>query len=154
MTATRRGPCCTWELGWTVEAILIHREHRLGESHIRRVSSDAAINVVYPSLLYPTTALEVHRKRNQTVYTAARMATTVIENRGPQLLAVDVFFMTMAIVTTLLRCYVRLFLVKTWGKDDWFMLIATVSVFELHRWSCLTNIFCFRSLSPYLVHFR
>lgn len=49
-----------------------------------------------------------------------------IENRGPQLFAVDVFFMTLAIVTTLLRCYVRLFLVKSWGIDDWFMLGATV----------------------------
>ncbi|KAK9776514.1 hypothetical protein SCAR479_06837 [Seiridium cardinale] len=51
-----------------------------------------------------------------------------IENRGPQLFAVDVFFMTLAIVTTLLRCYVRLFMVKSWGRDDWFMLLATLLI--------------------------
>jgi hypothetical protein len=50
-----------------------------------------------------------------------------IENRGPQLFAVNVFFIIIAVATTLLRCYVRLFIVKSWGRDDWFMVAATVS---------------------------
>ncbi|KAH6645813.1 hypothetical protein BKA67DRAFT_86689 [Truncatella angustata] len=52
---------------------------------------------------------------------------TDIENRGPQLLSVDIVFMTLAIITTLLRCYVRLFMVKSWGIDDWFMVLASTA---------------------------
>ncbi|ETS78740.1 hypothetical protein PFICI_08593 [Pestalotiopsis fici W106-1] len=50
-----------------------------------------------------------------------------IENRGPQLLGVDVFFIILALITTLLRIYVRIFMVKSWGKEDWFMLAATTA---------------------------
>jgi hypothetical protein len=56
-----------------------------------------------------------------------------IENRGPQLLGVDVFFIILALITTLLRCYVRIFMVKSWGKEDWFMLAATVGHILLSR---------------------
>ncbi|KAI1855171.1 hypothetical protein JX266_000036 [Neoarthrinium moseri] len=50
-----------------------------------------------------------------------------IENRGPPLFAIDVFFMTLAIITSLLRFYTRIFMVKAFGIDDWFMLIATIA---------------------------
>ncbi|KAF9873031.1 integral membrane protein [Colletotrichum karsti] len=47
-----------------------------------------------------------------------------IENRGPELLGVNVFFVTTAIIATALRCYVRAGLVKAFGRDDWLMLLA------------------------------
>ncbi|KAL6408455.1 hypothetical protein AUP68_08312 [Ilyonectria robusta] len=53
------------------------------------------------------------------------MAAT-IEDRGPQLLAVNVTFLTAALISIILRCYVRWFMVKAFGKDDWLMLIGTV----------------------------
>ncbi|KAI0163182.1 hypothetical protein BJ166DRAFT_287720 [Pestalotiopsis sp. NC0098] len=54
------------------------------------------------------------------------MADTKIENRGGELLGVDIFFVILAILTTLLRGYVKIFMVKAWGKEDWFMLAATI----------------------------
>lgn len=51
----------------------------------------------------------------------------VIENRGPELFAIDVTFMVAAIIASSLRCYVRVFMVKAFGRDDWLMLFATVS---------------------------
>jgi len=49
-----------------------------------------------------------------------------VPNRGPELLAVNIAFVTTAILACLLRCYVRLFMVKAFGRDDWLMVIATV----------------------------
>ncbi|KAI6083852.1 hypothetical protein F4821DRAFT_183194 [Hypoxylon rubiginosum] len=50
----------------------------------------------------------------------------VIENRGPQLLAVDYTFLLIAVITFAMRCYVRIFMVKNFGRDDWAMLGATI----------------------------
>ncbi|KAK1998064.1 hypothetical protein LX36DRAFT_634940 [Colletotrichum falcatum] len=49
-----------------------------------------------------------------------------IENRGPQLVAVGLTLVISAFIATVLRCYVRVFLVNNFGIDDWFMLGATV----------------------------
>ncbi|KAK1995614.1 hypothetical protein LX36DRAFT_581988 [Colletotrichum falcatum] len=51
------------------------------------------------------------------------MAAT-IPNRGPELLAVNVLFVSTAIVATVLRCHVRIGLVKAFGTDDWLMVLA------------------------------
>lgn len=48
------------------------------------------------------------------------------ENRGPELLVVTAVMVSMAFVSTVLRCFVRLVMVKAWGIDDWFMVAATV----------------------------
>ncbi|KAF4784681.1 hypothetical protein HER10_EVM0011124 [Colletotrichum scovillei] len=55
------------------------------------------------------------------------IAMAEIENRGPQLVAVGITLVTTAIVATTLRCYVRIFLVKNFGVDDWCMLAAITS---------------------------
>lgn len=49
-----------------------------------------------------------------------------IENRGPELQAVACTLVSVAIVSTLLRCYVRVFKVKSFGFDDWCMVFAVV----------------------------
>lgn len=49
-----------------------------------------------------------------------------IPNRGPELLGVDIAFMCSALMANVLRCYVRLKMVKAFGFDDWLMAIATV----------------------------
>ena len=41
-----------------------------------------------------------------------------IPNRGPELLAIDAVFMSLAIVANSLRCYVRISMVKAFGLDD------------------------------------
>lgn len=48
------------------------------------------------------------------------------ENRGPQLLAVNIFFSTLAGIIVFLRCYTRIVIVKAFGTDDWIMLVAMV----------------------------
>ncbi|KAF2476778.1 uncharacterized protein BDR25DRAFT_203703, partial [Lindgomyces ingoldianus] len=53
--------------------------------------------------------------------------TLPVSNRGPELLAVDVFFMSTAIIATSLRCYVRVDMVKAFGLDDWLMVFAMLS---------------------------
>lgn len=50
-----------------------------------------------------------------------------IENRGPQLLAIDTAFLCAAVIANVLRCYVRIRMVRGFGADDWLMAIATVS---------------------------
>ncbi|KAH7026737.1 uncharacterized protein B0I36DRAFT_248763 [Microdochium trichocladiopsis] len=50
-----------------------------------------------------------------------------VENRGPQLLGVNLLFLTLAVIATSLRCYVRFVMVKAFGLDDWLMVAATVS---------------------------
>lgn len=50
-----------------------------------------------------------------------------IENRGPQLQAACITLVTAAIISTALRCYVRIRLVKNFGFDDWCMLAALTS---------------------------
>ncbi|KAH9906368.1 hypothetical protein F4778DRAFT_725582 [Xylariomycetidae sp. FL2044] len=47
-----------------------------------------------------------------------------IENRGPQLLAVDYLFLIVVVITVVLRCGVRIFMVKKFASDDWLMLLA------------------------------
>ncbi|KAK7911059.1 hypothetical protein PG985_013540 [Apiospora marii] len=49
------------------------------------------------------------------------------ENRGPQLLAVVITFLVTATAANAMRCYTRIGIVKAFGVDDWFMLIAYVS---------------------------
>jgi hypothetical protein len=51
----------------------------------------------------------------------------MVDNRGPELLAVCSLFVAMAFVSVVLRCYVRLHLVKAFGWDDGFMVLALVS---------------------------
>lgn len=51
-----------------------------------------------------------------------------IENRGPQLAVVDYTFAILAFITILLRCGVRLFIVRSFGIDDWLMSFAAVSL--------------------------
>ena len=53
-----------------------------------------------------------------------------VPNRGPQLFGVDVFFVVIAPIAVLLRCYVRLFMVKAFGLDDWLMVFSMVSAPE------------------------
>ncbi|KAL3959507.1 hypothetical protein ACCO45_004624 [Purpureocillium lilacinum] len=54
------------------------------------------------------------------------MAVEDAPNRGPELLAVNIFFCVLAGVIVLLRCYSRAALVKAFGLDDWLMILATV----------------------------
>jgi hypothetical protein len=51
-----------------------------------------------------------------------------IPNRGPELLAVNIAFVTTAVLACALRIYVRVQMVKAFGRDDWLMVFATVSV--------------------------
>jgi hypothetical protein len=51
-----------------------------------------------------------------------------IPNRGPELLAVNTAFVTTAVLACALRIYVRVVMVKAFGRDDWLMVLATVSI--------------------------
>lgn len=51
-----------------------------------------------------------------------------IENRGPTLQAVAVSLLVAATISILLRCYVRIFLIKNFGVDDYFMVVAMVNM--------------------------
>ena len=53
-------------------------------------------------------------------------STSEIPNRGPELLGVDIAFLATALIANILRCYVRMRMVKGFGADDWLMAFATV----------------------------
>ncbi|KAF3035053.1 hypothetical protein E8E11_003338 [Didymella keratinophila] len=48
-----------------------------------------------------------------------------IPNRGPELIGVNIAFLATAIIANLLRCIVRVKMVKAFGIDDWLMVGAT-----------------------------
>ncbi|KAH6885293.1 hypothetical protein B0T10DRAFT_92447 [Thelonectria olida] len=50
-----------------------------------------------------------------------------VENRGPELQAVCYTLVVTAWISVVLRCYVRIRIVKNFGLDDWFMLAALTS---------------------------
>ncbi|KAF2651520.1 hypothetical protein K491DRAFT_606738, partial [Lophiostoma macrostomum CBS 122681] len=50
-----------------------------------------------------------------------------VPNRGTALLAVDVAFLTTAVISNTLRCFVRVRMVRAFGLDDWLMMCACVS---------------------------
>ncbi|KAI0132357.1 hypothetical protein BJ170DRAFT_245328 [Xylariales sp. AK1849] len=50
-----------------------------------------------------------------------------IPNRGPQLQAVCITLLVTALITTCLRCFTRLHLIKAFGLDDWLMVFACIS---------------------------
>lgn len=54
-----------------------------------------------------------------------------IPNRGPELLAVNIAFVCTAILACALRCFVRVRMVKAFGRDDWLMVLATVCIIML-----------------------
>jgi hypothetical protein len=49
------------------------------------------------------------------------------ENIAPRLLAVEGTLFAVAMTAVFMRFYVRIFILKTFGWDDWMMLIAAVS---------------------------
>lgn len=51
---------------------------------------------------------------------------TAIENRGPQVAATASMFLALSWITVALRCYVRGYLTKSFGLDDWLALAALV----------------------------
>ncbi|KAG9189862.1 hypothetical protein G6011_06730 [Alternaria panax] len=60
-----------------------------------------------------------------------------IPNRGPELLAVNIAFVTTAILACLLRIYVRIRMVKAFGRDDWLMVLATLFFIAYTTSSCI-----------------
>lgn len=68
------------------------------------------------------------------------MDTTAVPNRGSLLLGIDITFLVMSVTTVGLRCYVRTFMVKRFGSDDWLMLAATV-IFCLYIFSSISGVY-------------
>lgn len=49
-----------------------------------------------------------------------------IPNRGPELQAVCIALLVLAVTATALRCYTRIFILRAFGLDDGVMVFATV----------------------------
>jgi hypothetical protein len=54
--------------------------------------------------------------------------TVPIADRGRQVLGVAGLFLALSTLTIILRCYCRALVVKSFGLDDWFAVIAWVSL--------------------------
>lgn len=48
------------------------------------------------------------------------------EDRGPEIAAVAILFLTLTLISVGLRCYVRTVLIKSFGLDDWFAVASLV----------------------------
>lgn len=48
-------------------------------------------------------------------------------DRGPRLQAVAITLVVITVTSFLLRAYVRTQMVKAFGLDDWFMMVATIT---------------------------
>ena len=51
----------------------------------------------------------------------------VAENRGPEVAATAILFLTLSWIAVSLRCYVRTIMMKSFGWDDWLSVAALVS---------------------------
>ena len=51
-----------------------------------------------------------------------------MEDRSPELLGAGIAFIVLTWFTFCLRIYVRGFILRTWGADDWLMTGAVVSL--------------------------
>ncbi|EMD89543.1 hypothetical protein COCC4DRAFT_124963 [Bipolaris maydis ATCC 48331] len=60
-----------------------------------------------------------------------------VPDRGPELLAVNIAFVTTAVLACLLRCFVRVRMVKAFGLDDWLMVVATLFFIAYTTSSCI-----------------
>ena len=49
------------------------------------------------------------------------------ENRGPEVAVTATLFLSLSWIAVSLRCYVRTFMVKSFGWDDWLSVAALVS---------------------------
>lgn len=49
-----------------------------------------------------------------------------IEDRGPQIAAVGILFLTLPWIAVSLRCYVRTCIMKSFGSDDWLSVASLV----------------------------
>jgi hypothetical protein len=48
------------------------------------------------------------------------------EDRGPEIAAVAILFLTLTWMFIILRCYVRTVIIKSFGMDDWFAVASLV----------------------------
>jgi hypothetical protein len=48
------------------------------------------------------------------------------EDRGPQVAGVAILFLILSWIFVSLRCYVRGFMIKSFGPDDWFAVASLV----------------------------
>jgi hypothetical protein len=56
-----------------------------------------------------------------------------IDNRGTLIAAVGILFLVLTWVAVSLRCYVRIFMIKSFGLDDWLSAAALVRLFyQIH----------------------
>jgi hypothetical protein len=49
-----------------------------------------------------------------------------MQDRGPELAALISVLLAFEIITVCIRCYVRVFLIKSFGYDDWLMVATLV----------------------------
>lgn len=50
----------------------------------------------------------------------------MVENKGPEIAEVAIIFIVLCWVSTLLRCYVRIYIVEHFGLDDYLALASLV----------------------------
>ena len=61
-----------------------------------------------------------------------------IAGRGPQVSGVAGLFLALSTLSIILRCYCRALVVKSFGLDDWFAVIAWVGFSFSSRFIYLT----------------
>jgi len=57
---------------------------------------------------------------------------TITEDRSQEVSAVAGFFLVLSTISIALRCYCRIKVVKNFGWDDWFAVLAYVSLYFIH----------------------
>jgi len=62
------------------------------------------------------------------------------EDRGPQLVGLTAGLLALVWVTALLRFFVRIFVIKSFHVDDWFMVAALVSLLSMNFGGELRNL--------------
>ena len=64
-----------------------------------------------------------------------------MEDRGHELFAISIFFLVLSWVTVGLRVYVRAGMLKSFGMDDWAMVVTVVSLIYIPILLCTHALF-------------
>lgn len=74
----------------------------------------------------PRLYISLHLRIFSHLFQRRRLFKMGSDNRGPQVSGVASFFLALSTIVIILRAYCRVCVVKNFGYDDWFAIIAWV----------------------------
>jgi hypothetical protein len=86
----------------------------------------ALFNIQTPRLSILRPAFSCFGSYFELLLSSVHDSAMAIEDRGPQVEAVAITFLTLSWIAVSLRCYVKFYIIKLFRIDDWFAVLSLV----------------------------